>query len=50
MHQLERIVIDECHTILECTADWRPKVLELCQMTEKGVQVILLTATLPPRK
>lgn len=50
MHQLERIVIDECHTILESTADWRPKVLDLCQMTEKGVQVVFLTATLPPSK
>ncbi len=50
MHQLERIVIDECHTILESTADWRPRVLELCQMTEKGVQVVFLTATLPPSK
>jgi superfamily II DNA helicase RecQ len=50
MHQLERIVIDECHTVLESTADWRPKVLELCQMTEKGVQVVFLTATLPPSK
>lgn len=50
MHQLERIVYDECHTILESTADWRPKVLELCRMTEKGVQVVFLTATLPPSK
>jgi len=48
-YQLERIVIDECHTILESTAEWRPKVLELCQMAEKGVQVVYLTATLPPR-
>jgi superfamily II DNA helicase RecQ len=48
-YQLERIVIDECHTILESTAEWRPKVLDLCQMAEKGVQVLYLTATLPPR-
>ena len=50
MHQLERIVVDECHTVLESTAAWRPKVLGLCQMTEKGVQAVFLTATLPPSK
>lgn len=50
MHQLERIVIDECHTILESTAEWRPKALELSQMTDKGVQVVFLMATLPPSK
>ncbi len=50
MHQLERIVVDECHTVLDSTAEWRPKVLELCQMTEKGGQVVFLTATLPPSK
>jgi superfamily II DNA/RNA helicase len=47
-YQLERIVIDECHTILESTAEWRPKVLQLCEMAQKGVQVLYLTATLPP--
>ncbi|KAL9628824.1 MAG: hypothetical protein Q9204_005638 [Flavoplaca sp. TL-2023a] len=50
MHQLERIVIDECHTVLESSADWRPKVLQLCEMARKGVQVVYLTATLPPSK
>lgn len=50
MHQLERIVMDECHTILESNAEWRPKVLELCQMADKGVQTVFLTATLPPSK
>lgn len=46
--QLERIVIDECHTILESNQEWRPKVLELDQMVRYGVQVVYLTATLPP--
>ena len=46
--QLERIVIDECHTMLECDADWRPRVLQLCEMAQQGVQVVYLTATLPP--
>lgn len=36
MHQLERIIVDECHKILESTAAWRPKVLDVCQMAGKG--------------
>ena len=47
-HQLDRIVIDECHIILCSTAEWRPKVLQLREMAEKSVQVLYLTATLPP--
>jgi superfamily II DNA/RNA helicase len=47
-HQLERIVIDECHMILESTDQWRPKVRQLKEMAGKGVQVLYLTATLPP--
>jgi superfamily II DNA helicase RecQ len=47
-HQLERIVIDECHTILESTDEWRPQVRELREMGGKGTQVVFLTATLPP--
>lgn len=46
--QLDRIVIDECHTILESTAKWRPDVLRLKELSDKGVQVVYLTATLPP--
>lgn len=46
--QLDRIVIDECHVLLESTATWRPAVLELCDMTKKNTQVVYLTATLPP--
>ncbi|KAK5108236.1 hypothetical protein LTR85_005380 [Meristemomyces frigidus] len=47
-HQLERIVVDECHMILESTPKWRPKMRELRQIATKGVQVVYLTATLPP--
>lgn len=46
--RLERIVIDECHTILDSDEKWRPKVRELRKMAQKGVQVVYLTATLPP--
>lgn len=48
LHQLDRIVIDECHVLLESTERWRPDILKLTEMTEKGTQVIYLTATLPP--
>jgi superfamily II DNA helicase RecQ len=47
-YQLERIVIDEYHMILESTDQWRPKVRRLKEMAGKGVQVLYLTATLPP--
>ena len=43
MQQLERIVIDKCHTVLGSTAEWRPKVSELYQIIEKGVEVVFLT-------
>ena len=49
-HQLERIVIDECHTILQCHEKWRPKVLQLRELAGRDTQVICLTATLPPQK
>jgi superfamily II DNA helicase RecQ len=48
MRQLDRIVLDECHVLSESTADWRPQFLRLTEMTEKGTQVVYLTATLPP--
>ncbi|KAK4897073.1 hypothetical protein LTR49_028043 [Elasticomyces elasticus] len=48
MHQLERIVIDECHTVLEVTDTFRPQVRQLCEMAEKETQLVFLTATLPP--
>ncbi|USP80403.1 hypothetical protein yc1106_07677 [Curvularia clavata] len=46
--QLDQIVIDECHVLLDSTATWRPAVLELCDITKKNTQVVYLTATLPP--
>lgn len=47
-YQLERIVIDECHNMLDSTPDWRPKMLQLSEMVGKDVPVVYLTATLPP--
>ncbi|KAH7067967.1 P-loop containing nucleoside triphosphate hydrolase protein, partial [Paraphoma chrysanthemicola] len=48
LRQLDRIVIDECHTMLESSDRWRPDVLRLSEMTGKGTQLVYLTATLPP--
>lgn len=35
--QLERIVIDECHSVLEASAKWRPRMLRLHEMAQKDV-------------
>ncbi|KAF6793337.1 hypothetical protein CMUS01_16109 [Colletotrichum musicola] len=48
--QLDRIVIDECHTILEGSKAFRPKLRELGQLGLVGVQMVYLTATLPPSR
>jgi superfamily II DNA helicase RecQ len=48
LRQLDRIVVDECHTMFESTAAWRPDVLKLSEMTGKGTQLVYLTATMPP--
>ncbi|EXA31534.1 hypothetical protein FOVG_17156 [Fusarium oxysporum f. sp. pisi HDV247] len=46
---LDRVVVDECHTILDSTARFRPQMMELGQvLNEWGVQKVFLTATLPP--
>ena len=50
MHRLERIVIDECHTILDSSDTFRPKLLALREVMSMGCQVLMLTATLPPRE
>lgn len=49
MHQLDRIVFDECHTILDGTPQFRHKLRQLGELTLRGTQVVYLTATLPPR-
>lgn len=44
--QLDRIVVDECHTILEGNFKFRPKLRELGLLAQRGVQMVYLTATL----
>ena len=46
--RLDRIYIDECHIILDSTPDYRPKLLQLKELLRYEVQLIYLTATLPP--
>ena len=46
---LDRIVIDECHMIMDASHKWRPKMLELVEMMDRRVQVIFLTATMRPK-
>ncbi|KAK6433365.1 hypothetical protein LTR95_010457 [Oleoguttula sp. CCFEE 5521] len=48
--QLERVFIDECHSVLQSTPQFRPKVLQLRDLISRQTQVVCLTATLPPRR
>jgi RecQ family ATP-dependent DNA helicase len=49
-HRLDRIVIDECHTVLKTSMSFRKRAREIGQLVKAGVQMVMLTATLPPRK
>jgi hypothetical protein len=48
LHLLERFVFDKCYTLLDSTAKFCPKMRQLGELIEKGVQMVYLTATLPP--
>ncbi|KAH0544389.1 hypothetical protein GP486_008517, partial [Trichoglossum hirsutum] len=50
MDRLDRIVIDECHILLNTRLDFRRKLQKLRKMVEFTAQLVLLTATLPPSK
>lgn len=47
-HQLERIVIDECHVVLDSRGDFRPKLQRLGELLVAETQMVMLSATLPP--
>jgi superfamily II DNA helicase RecQ len=48
---LDRIVFDECHTVLDSCLDFRPKMREAgAVIVKRGVQMVYLTATLCPNK
>jgi superfamily II DNA helicase RecQ len=46
--QLDRIVIDECHVVLNRQYTFRKQMQQLGRLVTAGTQMILLTATLPP--
>jgi superfamily II DNA helicase RecQ len=46
--RLDRIVIDECHVMLNTSEKFRPRLQQLGQMHRFGAQMVFLTATLPP--
>jgi superfamily II DNA helicase RecQ len=48
LHRLDRIVIDECHIVLNDQTDFRPQMQRLGQLVHAQTQMVLLTATLPP--
>src|SRR5579871_5449988 len=50
MKRLDRIVIDECHVILNDKLDFRKYLQQLGRLMMAKTQMILLTATLPPTK
>lgn len=47
--QLDRIVFDECHVILNRKQQFRKQLGQLGQLIELNTQLVFLTATLPPR-
>ena len=46
--ELDRIVFDEAHCVLDSTDEFRPRMRWLGNLVERGVQMVYLTATLPP--
>ncbi|KKZ66219.1 hypothetical protein EMCG_08055 [[Emmonsia] crescens] len=47
-HRLDRMVIDECHTVLNDQVNFRPQMQQLGKLMAAKTQMVLLTATLPP--
>jgi superfamily II DNA helicase RecQ len=45
---LDRIVVDECHVILESVHGWRPKVRALIELQQHQTQLVYLTVTIQP--
>lgn len=46
--RLDRIVIDECHVVLNDQRNFRPELCQLGRLNHVRTQMVLLTATLPP--
>jgi superfamily II DNA helicase RecQ len=50
MGRLDRVVVDECHIVLESTKGWRTRVLKLRNLVKAETQLLFLTATLKPKE
>jgi superfamily II DNA helicase RecQ len=48
MRRLDRIVIDECHVVLNSQCDFRPQMAQLGKLVQARTQMVWLTAMLPP--
>lgn len=48
MRRLDRIVIDECHVVLNDQRNFRPQMAQLGRLVQARTQMVWLTATLPP--
>jgi superfamily II DNA helicase RecQ len=48
--RLDRIVIDECHVVLDSLNRFRSRLLALKNLVQAETQIVYLTATLRPRK
>ncbi|KAH9203069.1 hypothetical protein DL95DRAFT_322143, partial [Leptodontidium sp. 2 PMI_412] len=48
LYQLNRFIFNKCHTILDSTPEFFPEVRRLGELIERGVQMVYLTAILPP--
>lgn len=46
--RLDRIVVDECHVVLDDPSGFRPAMRRLGHLTSAKTQMLYLTATLPP--
>jgi superfamily II DNA helicase RecQ len=47
-HRLDRIVIDECHTVLASRPNFRPKMRQLGELVRLRIPIVFMTATLRP--
>lgn len=50
MRKIDRIVIDECHVILNRKSSFRREMAKLGDLVRAETQMVLVTATLPPSK
>ncbi|MCJ1461388.1 hypothetical protein MMC28_011770 [Mycoblastus sanguinarius] len=50
LQQLDRIVVDECHVVLNEQWNFRRKLRDIGQINQLGVPIIALIVTLPPSR